>query len=176
MTTNPADDPAEILRRGIRACREDRWREGLDELTRLAQDREAGGGLPGIFYSYLGQAIARCEGRKHDGLELCRHAVQIEPFRPENYLNLAQLSVMVGNRRAAIRALRDGLALDPEHRGLRLLQRRLGVRARPPIPFLARSNPLNVLIGRWRHDAKVTAAERKKMRDEEAAFELKLKG
>ena len=174
MTTG--NDPAEALRRGIRACREDRWREGLDELTRLAQEREGEGGLPGLFYSYLGQAIARCEGRKHEGLELCRHAVAIEPFRPENYLNLAYHNVMVGNRRGAIRALRDGLALDSGHRGLRGLQRRLGVRARPPIPFLARDNPLNVLLGRWRHSARVTAIERRKMLEEEAAFEVKLKG
>lgn len=175
MTTTAANDPSETLRRGIRACREDRWREGLDELTRLAQEREGEGGLPGIFYSYLGQAIARCEGRKRDGLELCRHAVQIEPFRPENYLNLAQMNVMVGNRRGAIRALRDGLALDSEHRGLRELQQRMGVRARPPIPFLSRDNPLNVLLGRWRHNARTTAEERRKMREEEAALELKLK-
>ena len=146
--TTAADDASEILRRGIRACREERWREGFDELTRLAREREAEGGLPGLFYSYLGQAIARCEGRKHEGLELCRHAVQVEPFRPENYLNLSQLYLMVGNRRAAIRAVRDGLALDSGHRGLAEMRVRLGIRQRPPIPFLPRTNPLNVALGR----------------------------
>jgi hypothetical protein len=171
--TNAANDPAEALRRGIRACREERWREGFDELTRLAREREAEGGLPGLFYSYLGQAIARCEGRKHEGLELCRHAVQIEPFRPENYLNLSQLYLMVGNRRGAIRAVRDGLALDSDHRGLNEMRVRLGIRQRPPIPFLSRQNPLNVLLGRWRHNAEAVAAERRKQRQEEAALELK---
>jgi hypothetical protein len=171
--TTPANAAAEALRRGIRACREERWREGFDELTRLARERESEGGLPGLFYGYLGQAIARCEGRKREGLDLCRHAVQIEPFRPENYLNLAQLYVMVGNRRGAIRAMRDGLALDSDHRGLLELQRRVGVRRRPPIPFLSRTNPLNVILGQLRHKAKTTAAERQQERDEEAALELK---
>jgi len=171
--TTAANEAAETLRRGIRACREERWREGFDELTRLARERESEGGLPGLFYAYLGQAIARCEGRKHEGLELCRHAVTIEPFRPENYLNLAQLYLMVGNRRGALRALRDGLALDSDHRGLLELQSKLGVRRRPPIPFLSRTNPLNVLIGQLRHRLETSAAERRKARDEEAALELK---
>lgn len=167
------NDPAEVLRAGIRACREERWREGFDLLTWLAREREGEGGLPGVFYSYLGQAIARCEGRKHEGLELCRHAVQTEPFRPENYLNLATLLLMTGNRRGAIRALRDGLALDSDHRGLLELQRRLGIRRRPPIPFLSRTNPLNRWLGRVRHEAEASAEERRKEREEEAALELK---
>ena len=171
--TTPANNAAEALRRGIRACREDRWREGFDELTRLAREREAEGGLPGFFYGYLGQAIARCEGRKREGLDLCRHAVQIEPFRPENHLNLAQMYVMVGNRRGALRSLRDGLALDSDHRGLLELQRHLGVRRRPPIPFLARTNPLNVIFGQIRHRAETSAAERRKEREEEARLDLK---
>lgn len=171
--TTAANDAAEALRRGIRACREERWREGFDELTRLARERESEGGLPGLFYGYLGQAIARCEGRKHEGLELCRHAVQVEPFRPENHLNLAQLYLMVGNRRGALRSLRDGLALDSDHRGLLELQKRMGVRRRPPIPFLARTNPLNVILGQVRHRAESSAAERRRQREEEARLELK---
>lgn len=166
--TTAANDSSEVLRSGIRACRENRWREGLDLLTRLAQEREAEGGLPGVFYSFLGQAIARCEGRKREGLELCRHAVSIEPFRPENHLNHAEVLLMVGNRRGAIRALREGLSLDPEHRGLCELQKRMGVRRRPPIAFLPRTNPLNVWLGKHRHEAEVAAAERRKMREEEA--------
>lgn len=170
MNTAP-NDPSEILRSGIRACRENRWREGLDLLTRLAQERESEGKLPGIFYSYLGQAIARCEGRKHEGLELCRHAVSKEPFRPENHLNHAEVLFMTGNRRAAIRAMKEGLSLDPDHRGLLDLRKRMGIRRRPPIPFLPRNNPLNVWLGKRRHEAEVLAAERKRMREEQAAID-----
>lgn len=169
--TTAANDPSEILRSGIRACRENRWRDGLDLLTRMAQEHEADGKLPGIFYAYLGQAIARCEGRKREGLELCRHAAAKEPFRPENHLNLAEVLLMVGNRRAAIRALHEGLSLDPEHRGLCELRKRLGVRRRPPIPFLPRSNPLNVWLGKMRHEAEIAARERRRMREEEAALD-----
>lgn len=141
------DDPSEMLRQGIRACREGRWREGLNLLTPLAQQEERHGRLPAIFYSYLGHAIARCEGRRSVGMELCRHAISVDPFRPENHLNLAHLCLIVGNRRGALRSLNQGLAVDPNHTGLLKLQRTLGVRRRPIIPFLDRSNPLNVILG-----------------------------
>lgn len=161
------NDPAEVLRQGIRACREDRWRDGLDLLARLARDQEAEGRLPGVFYSYLGHAMARCEGRRHEGLDLCRHAVAKEAYRPENHLNLAAVLALSGNRRGALRSLRNGMALDPDHPGLKELHHRLGVRQSPPIPFLSRSNPANRLIGLWKHQIAERRAERLRRRAEE---------
>jgi len=137
-----------MLRRAIRACREGSWWRAHGRLTRLAQLEEKRGNMPGFFYSYLGQAMARCEGRKREGLDLCLYAVEIEPFRPENHLNLAQMYLMLRNRRGTLRALEVGLKIDPTHRGLLRLQRRLGIRRRPPFPFLARGNPLNRVAGR----------------------------
>lgn len=170
MTTS-ANGPSEVLRSGILACREGRWREGYELLSRLAQVSGGEGKLPGVFYAYFGQAVARCEGRKSEGLKLCRLAVTKEPFRPENHLNLAEVQLIVGNRRAAIRAMKEGLSLDPEHRGLLLLRRRLGIRRRPPIPFLSRSNPINVWLGKQRYEAELVAKERRKIREEEAALD-----
>lgn len=164
---NQANDPTTLLREGIRACREERWREGFELLTELARMEEASGRLPGVFYSFLGQAIARCEGRKRDGIDLCRHAVAQEPYRPENHQNLAVVLLMVGNRRAAVRALRDGLLLDPDHAGLKALEKKMGVRRRPVLPFLPRSNPLNVNFGRLRHARERRRAERLRRKREE---------
>lgn len=169
--TTLENDPSEILRSGIRACREDRWREGYELLTRLAQTPTVDGKLPGVFYAYYGQAVARCEGRKQEGLKLCRVALTKEPFRPENHLNHAEVLLMLGSRRAAIRAMKEGLSLDPDHRGLLDLRRRLGIRRRPPIPFLPRGNPLNVWLGKQRHEAEMVARERKKVREEESALD-----
>ena len=147
-----SDKPSEILRRGIRACREGNWREGLNRFNLLAQGEEKHGQLPGFFYGYLGQAIARCEGRKRVGLELCLHAVELDPFRPESYFNLASVYLMIGNRRAAVRTLDSGLALDPEDRALRELQESMGMRRPPVLGFLSRDNVLNYWLGHftWR--------------------------
>lgn len=141
-------DPAATLKRGIRLCRVGSWWNGLQVLTELGQQVEKGGKLPGYYYSYLGQAMARCQGRKREGIDLCRHAVRIQPLQPENHLNLAYTYLIVHKRKAAFRAMRKGLAIDPDHRGLLELSRRLGMRRRPPIPLLSRSSLPNRAIGR----------------------------
>jgi hypothetical protein len=146
--TAAAENPALLMREAIRACREGSWWQGHNQLTRLAQLEERRGNMPGFFYGYLGQAMARCEGRKRDGLDLCLYAVSVEPFRPENHLNLAHVYFMLRNRRGTLRALETGLEIDPTHEGLLELQSELGLRRRPAIPFLARGNPLNQLAGR----------------------------
>jgi len=143
----PRIDPSKTLLRGIRACRGGDWYKGHGELTRLAQQEERYRKLPGLFYSFLGQAMARCEGRRREGLDLCLHAIKIEPFQPENYLNLAEVYVMLRNKRGALRALAQGLRIDPSHDGLLEACRNLGLRRRLPIPFLGRGNFLNRYFG-----------------------------
>lgn len=140
--------PAALLKEAIRDCQEGSWWQGHNQLTQLAQLEERRGNMPGFFYGYLGQAMARCEGRKREGLDLCLYAVSVEPFRPENHLNLAQIYFMLRNRRGTLRAIATGLEIDPTHEGLLELQRDLGLRRRPAFPFLARRNPLNQLTGR----------------------------
>jgi tetratricopeptide (TPR) repeat protein len=142
-----AFDVGETFKQGIEACRNEKWREGYNLLTRVAQEAERGGNLPGVFYSTLGLAMARCEGRKGDGLELCRFGVQKQPKEAENYYNLATMYLMVGRRAAAVRALEKGLRLRPGHLRLRELQHSLGVRRRPVFSFPSRSNPVNVMAG-----------------------------
>jgi hypothetical protein len=170
--TNPVDDPSETLREGIRACRQGNWRGGYTLLSALAQQQEKRGNLPGFFYGYLGHAIARCEGRKHVGLELCRHAVQVQPFQPENYLNLAATYLLVGNRRLAVKAMREGLRIDSTHAGLVDLNRQLGIRRTPPVPFLSRDNPLNQLLGRLTYRLEQARVEQLKRRQEEAELDV----
>ncbi len=138
----------ETLELGIRACSSGNWREGLIHLRRLKHQEGVCNGMPGKFYSHLGLAMARCEGRMHEGLEWCTHAVVVEPTEPVNYLNLAKTYLLLDNRHGAIHTLREGLAVDSEDDGLLELQRELGVRRRLPIWFLARSSQLNLYLGR----------------------------
>ena len=143
--------PAEAFRRAVTAAREERWRDVLDLLSGVARRAEARGNLPGLFYSCLGVAVARCEGQRKEGVELCRYAVGIQPEEPDNHLHLATVYLMLGRKRAAVGAIVEGLGLRSDHRRLLELQRRVGVRRPPPIRFLGRTNPLNVVIGQIRH-------------------------
>jgi len=160
----------ETLVLGIRACSQGEWRDGLTLLSRFEHRGAHNGQLPGLFYSYLGHAMARCEGRKEDGLAMCLHAVEIQPFQPVNYLNLARSYLLARNRQEATLALLRGLALDPDHRGLLAFQRRLGIRRRRPLRFLARANRFNRLLGQLRASSRARReAFRRKRKTEEVA-------
>lgn len=144
-------EPAELLRQGILACRRERWHEGYDLLARAARSVSRQTDLPPRLFSFLGVAMARCEGRRKEGLELCRYAVSREPREPESLLNLATVCLMLGRRKAALKALDRGLSVAPLHEELGGLRESLGRRRSPPLSFLPRTHPINVLVGRVRH-------------------------
>ncbi|HSS76138.1 MAG TPA: hypothetical protein VLV54_05270 [Thermoanaerobaculia bacterium] len=137
------------LRRGIDCCRRGDWNEGLRQLGQIAERGDTG--LPGIYYSYLGYGIALREKRVREGLQLCRHSVKVEFYQADNYLNLARTCMLAHQRSGAVRAVLDGLKIDPHHSGLLAVRRELGIRGRPILPFLDRTNFLNQLLGRLRH-------------------------
>jgi hypothetical protein len=137
------------LRRGIDCCRRGDWNEGLRHLGQIAEQGDTG--LPGLFYSYLGYGIALREQRVREGLQLCRHSVKVEFYQADNYLNLARTCLLARQRSGAVRAVLDGLKIDPNHPGLLALRKQLGTRGQPVLPFLDRGHALNQLLGRLRH-------------------------
>lgn len=136
---------------GIEHCRIGSWDLGLGYLEHAAKLAGAKGGLPSLFYSYLGLGIAQRDGRFSEGLRLCEHAIKLEFYEAEAYANLARVQLLANERRSAVDTVRRGLAVDPENSGLLILQQQLGKRRPAPIPFLSRTNPLNQLIGRLLH-------------------------
>lgn len=140
----------DAVKRGVDACRRGEWQQGLASLTQISKNETFRDDLPGVFYSYFGFGLARFEGRKREGLELCRHAVKLEFYRGENYYNLARTYLLFDNRGAAVRAVREGLAVDPKDARLRKLYKELGVRRRQVLSFLPRSHPVNRFLGRLR--------------------------
>jgi len=144
----------ELAWQGIDLCRKGQWRQGMDILRRVADAKDSGVDLPGVFYSYLGFGIARYDRRIREGITLCEHAVKREFYQPENFLNLARTYQLAGHRKKAIEAVVAGRRIDRAHRGLAQLHRELGLRRRPVLPFLSRTNPINRLLGRLRHDWK----------------------
>lgn len=143
-------DFEEVVRRGIECCRRDDWDRGLYYLGQVAQADHRSTALPGLFYSYLGYGIARCQRRVQEGLKLCRHSIKVQFYETENYLNLARTCLLANERTEAIYAVLDGLKVDPQSLELQALHRELGIRRRPVLGFLSRRNPLNLLLGRVR--------------------------
>lgn len=143
-------DVRETFQKGLVAFREERWREGYELLSLLAERDDSRASMPPVFFSYLGLGMAHCDRRKREGLELCRYALEADPNNHENYLNAALIYLMLGRRDAAYRAVSWGLEMRPGHPRLLELQRQIGVRQKLTFPSLSRRNPLNSLSGRLR--------------------------
>jgi hypothetical protein len=158
-------DVAEEFRRGINLCRDEKWHEAYGVLIKVAQGVERRGNLPGLFYSYLGLAMAHCDGRRHEPVELCRYALRVQPEQPENYLNLASIYVILGRRESAVRLVGHGLQMRPGHLRLLELEQQLGRRQTLAFPTLSRRHPLNSIPGRvrsWWRRRRDRAAERRR--------------
>lgn len=162
---------AEEIASGIAACREGNWREGYEILNEVAHHEDSDGPFEGYFYSYLGVAIARREGRKREGVELARYGVELDPRDPESRLNLARAYLLIRNRRGAIRQLKIGLQLSPGNRALRSLRDRIGLRRRPFIPFLSRDFFLNQWVGRYTYQMEKRRLALAEIEREEEEFE-----
>lgn len=140
--------------RGINRCRTGDWKDGLVDLAHVVS-RYGKTTLPSPVYSYLGYGIAKHRRELAKGIRMCRHAVRLEFYQPENYVNLAKACLLAERyRRDAYEALRDGLAIDPEHPELLALQQQVGRRLPPVLPFLSRQNLLNRILGALRHQLK----------------------
>ncbi len=147
----PPDRLDAVYERGLQRCREGEWEEGLVDLGWLA-DHRSGGDLPALCFSYLGYGLARYRGQVRNGIRLCKHAIKLEFYQPESYLNLARAALLAEqSRHEAAEAVLRGLKIDPEHPELLDLRRTLGVRRPPVLRLLGRRNPANRLLGWIRH-------------------------
>ncbi len=136
---------------GLRLCRAGDWNKGLSVLAAVLDQRSPSDQVPGIVYSFLGYGVARFQGKIREGIKLCEHALKLQYYEADNHWNLARVQALAGERATAHQTIEHGLKLDPTHEGLLATQRELGVRKQPVLGFLARDNPVNVLLGRWRH-------------------------
>lgn len=111
--------------------------------------------------SYYGLCIALVQKRYKLAIEFCQKAIEMHFYWPDHYVNLAKVYLAASMRRKAVETADRGLALFPEDTKLRRLRIEFGVRARPAVPFLERSNPINKALGQSRHAAKVVAKKKR---------------
>lgn len=112
--------------------------------------------------SYFGVCLAMVQKKIKPSIDLCKRAIELQFYNTDHYANLARVYAVAGHRKKAIDVVEQGLKTHPDDESLLAVHRELGVRSRPPVPFLERSNPINVSLGQARHAKKVTAKERKK--------------
>jgi tetratricopeptide (TPR) repeat protein len=131
---------------------------GGDDLPALSTNKSAQG------LSYFGLCLALVQKKFKQAIELCRRAVDLEFYNGDHYANLARVYVAAGNRKKAVEAAEAGLKVAPENDALLAARKMIGIRSKPPVPFLDRSHPINVTLGQARHAKKVAETETKKRR------------
>jgi tetratricopeptide (TPR) repeat protein len=144
------------ISKGIRAAKRGDYLEAINLLTDAYErgeftvnNKDSVEGL-----SYYGLCLALVQKKYKEAIEICRKTLTLNFFNPSHYANLARVYVAASMRKKAVETIEEGLRSFPEDKGLRALRAELGVRARPVVPFLERSNPVNVTLGRTRHAKK----------------------
>lgn len=112
--------------------------------------------------SYFGLCVALVQKKYKNAIDLCKRALELEFYNADHYINLMKVYLAGGNRKKALETIESGLKLHPEDESLLHARRTLGVRARPAVPFLDRSHPINVTLGQARHAKKVAEREGRK--------------
>jgi hypothetical protein len=104
--------------------------------------------MPQGLSSY-GLCLARVEGKRKLGADLCQKAISLQSYEGKHRANLVRVYVVAKNRRKAVETLDDSLRKlrnDPE---LLRVRQEIGYRQSPQLSFLPRQNPLNRLFSRY---------------------------
>ena len=104
--------------------------------------------------SYFGLCLALVQKQHRVGVDLCKRAIDLEFYNGDHYANLARVYMAAGQRKKAVETAEAGLKVAPENDRLVAVREELGIRSRPAVPFLDRTNPINVSLGQSRHSKK----------------------
>jgi tetratricopeptide (TPR) repeat protein len=112
--------------------------------------------------SHFGLCLAIMQRKFKPAIDLCKLAIELQFYNADHYANLARVYIAAGNRKKAIDAIEQGLKSHAADETLLEVRRQLGVRAKPPVPFLDRAHPINVTLGQARHAKKASSKEPRK--------------
>ena len=103
-----------------------------------------------LYRSYYGLCLCFTDGPLHEALRCVKMAAKLEGYRPDIQLNLGRVLLALDRRAQAYRAFQEGLAVQPNHPGIRRVLICLGIRRKRALPFLSRGHAVNVFLGRLR--------------------------
>ena len=97
--------------------------------------------------SYLGLSMAKANLDFPAAEHFCLEAIQKQPQRVDFHRNMGEVYSLWGKREEAVNILKRGLALDRRNKPIIAMLKELGIRKKPLISFLPRSNFLNRYLG-----------------------------
>ncbi|MBI3811328.1 MAG: tetratricopeptide repeat protein [Nitrospirae bacterium] len=146
---------------GCAYLKESNYREALVYFRRLlaAYEESPDAAVPAELLSNCGLALALGENRISEAVAYCTSAIKKEFYHPEFYVNLARVYLKANRRSSAVDVLNKGLKIDGQNPGILTELRKLGIRRKPVVGFLARGNPINKVLGRVK--ARLRAKDKK---------------
>ena len=112
--------------------------------------------------SFFGLCLALVQKKFKPAIDLCKRAIELQFYSADHHANLARVYVAAGNRKKALESVEAGLKIHPEDDRLIAVRKSLGIRKRPAVPFLDRSNPINVSLGMARRSKEIADKEAKR--------------
>lgn len=109
--------------------------------------------------SYFGLCLALVQRKFKPAIDICKRAIDLQFYNGDHYVNLTRVYIAAGNRKKAVETADQGLKLLPDHDELLATRKEIGIRSRPPVPFLDRDHPINVSLGQARHAKKLAEVE-----------------
>lgn len=103
------------------------------------------------FMSGYAWLMLQVPGLEQKGLALSKKMAEENPTRPSIQLNYARSLILKGDRAEGLRLLRRLARVDSLEGEIQAMLEWLGVRRRPVIQALPRSNVINSVLGRVRH-------------------------
>jgi len=110
-----------------------------------------------FILSHYGCLQAGIDKKFRSGVDNCTKAIAMlkrktgagkEMLYPVMYLNLGRAYVAAGKKQHAVVAFKQGLQYDPEYTAIRKELQKFGIRKKPPVSFLDRSNIVNKYLGK----------------------------
>jgi tetratricopeptide (TPR) repeat protein len=116
-----------------------------------------------VIFSYQGYLEIVVNKQYSKGVKTCREAISAlteqmplgkEFFLPVLYLNLGKAYLAADKRKDAYESFKRGLEIDKNNEALFDELKSLGIRRKPPLSFLSRSNILNKYLGQLLYSGK----------------------
>lgn len=104
----------------------------------------------GAYLSYYGLCVATEREDFDAAVKLCERAIKLNPDDPVVRVNLGKVHRLQGNNAEAYDEFLEAWETDRLHPAPAAELSRMGIRRPPVIPFLPRSNWLNIRLGRLR--------------------------
>lgn len=102
--------------------------------------------------SHYAVCLARVQKKYKEAIALCNQALSEQFYDGTHIANLGRVHLASGDRKQAVATLEEGLKRFPRDPALIAFRDSIGYRVSPVIPFLARKNPLNEVLGRIKRD------------------------